>query len=104
MQEQPHLLDAHLEEFLSILVSIVRAAGVDDGETLHPNSNATKRDVAAQAFKFLYLIVKVRGYKIVVNKLPHEVSTFRSNDWLLVVWTALLMFTSLGSFECAVVL
>ncbi|XP_068211073.1 tubulin-specific chaperone D isoform X2 [Palaemon carinicauda] len=60
-QEQPHLLDPHLEEMLCELIRISTAPGA-----------ASK--VTAQAFKYLWLIIKVRGYKNVSRKLPHEVN------------------------------
>ncbi|KAG0714956.1 Tubulin-specific chaperone D [Chionoecetes opilio] len=59
-QEQPHLLDPHLEELLTRLVEIVRS---------HPPSSPT----TLQAFKYLWLITKVRGYKLIFKKLSHEV-------------------------------
>ncbi|KAK8745723.1 hypothetical protein OTU49_000345 [Cherax quadricarinatus] len=59
-QEQPHLLDPHLEGILTQLVKITR----------NPNN---KNEVISQAFKYLWLVIKVRGYKTIVRKLPHEV-------------------------------
>ncbi|XP_069674548.1 tubulin-specific chaperone D [Periplaneta americana] len=60
-QAQPHLLDPHLDNILDKLISIVR-----DGESPIELKHAT--------FKYLYVLMKVRGYKIVVRHLPHEVS------------------------------
>jgi hypothetical protein len=59
-QEQPHLLDPHLDSILNKLISIVR-----NGESSIELKHAT--------FKYLYIIMKVRGYKVVVTLLPHEV-------------------------------
>ncbi|KAG7177956.1 Tubulin-specific chaperone D-like [Homarus americanus] len=59
-QEQPHLLDPNLEEMLKQLVDITR-------------DPTNKSEVVSQAFKYLWLVVKVRGYKTIVRKLPHEV-------------------------------
>ncbi|XP_071539059.1 tubulin-specific chaperone D isoform X2 [Panulirus ornatus] len=59
-QEQPHLLDTHLEGILMRLVEITR------------NSNH-KSEIISQAFKYLWLVIKVRGYKVIFKKLPHEV-------------------------------
>ncbi|XP_021918529.1 tubulin-specific chaperone D [Zootermopsis nevadensis] len=60
-QEQPHLLDPHLDNILDKLICIVRC-----------------RDASIElkhaTFKYLYVIMKVRGYKVVVRHLPHEVS------------------------------
>jgi hypothetical protein len=58
-QEQPHLLDSHLDSILSKLISIVR-----NGESV---------ELSHAAFKYVYVITKVRGYKVVVKHLPHEV-------------------------------
>lgn len=60
-QEQPHLLDPYLDDHLQRLVNIVR----------NPNHEVTLK---AKAFKFIRLIINVRGYKVVVRHLPHEVS------------------------------
>ncbi|XP_039269527.2 tubulin-specific chaperone D-like [Styela clava] len=59
-QEQPHLLDPHLEELLTKLLKLVRTT--ETGKLLH------------HAFKYLYLITKVRGHKAIVRLFPHEVS------------------------------
>lgn len=59
-QEQPHLLDPHLDGLLSELLTIAM-------------SPATETTLTHQCFKFLYKITKVRGYKIIVRHLPHEV-------------------------------
>ncbi|PIO35930.1 hypothetical protein AB205_0024890, partial [Aquarana catesbeiana] len=59
-QEQPHLLDSHLEWMLDLLLEIVR------DKTSSPL-------LFHLAFKFLYIISKVRGYKIFIRLFPHEV-------------------------------
>uniref|UniRef100_A0A8C5WFX2 Tubulin-specific chaperone D n=1 Tax=Leptobrachium leishanense TaxID=445787 RepID=A0A8C5WFX2_9ANUR len=59
-QEQPHLLDPHLEWMLDMLLEIIR----------DPSSSSA---LVHLAFKFLYLISKVRGYKTFVRLFPHEV-------------------------------
>lgn len=58
--EQPHLLDSHLDELLEKLISIVR-----DRDSSLQLKHAT--------FKYMYVIINVRGYKIIVRHLPHEV-------------------------------
>ncbi|CAH0396102.1 unnamed protein product [Bemisia tabaci] len=60
-QEQPHLLDSHLDSLLQQIFQIVRNKD-------HPV------ELKHKAFKYLYSIIKVRGFKIVVNHLPHEVA------------------------------
>lgn len=57
---QPHLIDPYLDEMLNNIVLLVR-----------------KQDCSLQlkhkAFKYLQLLTIVRGYKVVVQHLPHEV-------------------------------
>ncbi|KAG1714374.1 Tubulin-specific chaperone D [Nymphon striatum] len=61
-QEQPHLLDSALEELLELLIDIIR------------KHDQLPDLVISQAFKYLYVISKVRSHKILVRHLPHEVS------------------------------
>ncbi|XP_006886364.1 PREDICTED: tubulin-specific chaperone D [Elephantulus edwardii] len=60
-QEQPHLLDPHLEWMMNLLLDIVQ------DKTSPPT-------LVHLAFKFLYIITKVRGYKIFLRLFPHEVA------------------------------
>ncbi|XP_046893536.1 tubulin-specific chaperone D [Hypomesus transpacificus] len=60
-QEQPHLLDPHLEWMLNMLLDLVR-------------SEKSPPLLAHLGFKFLYIISKVRGYKVFMQLLPHEVA------------------------------
>ncbi|KAM6175778.1 tubulin-specific chaperone D isoform 2-T2 [Erethizon dorsatum] len=60
-QEQPHLLDPHLEWMMNLLLDIVQDR-TSPGALVH------------LAFKFLYIITKVRGYKIFLRLFPHEVA------------------------------
>ncbi|NXN90583.1 TBCD protein, partial [Bombycilla garrulus] len=59
-QEQPHLLDGHLEGMMNSLLEIVRDRG-------------SPPPLVHLAFKFLYIITKVRGYKRFLPLFPHEV-------------------------------
>ena len=59
-QEQPHLIDPHLSGLLEILISHI----------LNENRNEV---LISAASSFAVHLVKVRGYKIVVRHLPHEV-------------------------------
>ncbi|XP_051653434.1 tubulin-specific chaperone D [Manacus candei] len=59
-QEQPHLLDHHLEGMMNSLLDIAR-----DKDSPPP--------LVHLAFKFLYIITKVRGYKRFLPLFPHEV-------------------------------
>ncbi|XP_019614805.1 PREDICTED: tubulin-specific chaperone D-like [Branchiostoma belcheri] len=60
-QEQPHLIDPHLESILEQLLKMAR-------DRTHPPA------AMHLAFKFLYLVTKMRGYKVIVRQLPHEVA------------------------------
>lgn len=60
-QEQPHLIDPHLESLVMQIIDIVRNPS-------HPPA------LKQEAYKYLYLITKMRGFKIVIRQLPHEVA------------------------------
>lgn len=59
--EQPHLLDPHLDKILGKFLALIK-----DKDTPLALKHAT--------FDYMYQIIRVRGYKIVVRHLPHEVS------------------------------
>uniref|UniRef100_A0A3B3Z090 Tubulin-specific chaperone D n=1 Tax=Poecilia mexicana TaxID=48701 RepID=A0A3B3Z090_9TELE len=60
-QDQPHLLDPHLEWVTDMLLNLVR------------NENSPP-SLVHLSFQFLYVICKVRGYKVFMQLLPHEVA------------------------------
>ncbi|XP_051796853.1 tubulin-specific chaperone D isoform X1 [Acanthochromis polyacanthus] len=60
-QEQPHLLDPHLEWILNLILDFVR-------------SEESPPSLVHLGFKFLYIICKVRGYKTFMQLFPHEVA------------------------------
>ncbi|XP_075230882.1 tubulin folding cofactor D [Lycorma delicatula] len=60
-KEQPHLLDPYLEQILNEIISVVRLSD-------------SLIELKHRAFQYLFIIVNVRGYKVVVRHLPHEVS------------------------------
>ncbi|XP_030646101.1 tubulin-specific chaperone D [Chanos chanos] len=60
-QEQPHLLDPHLEWILSMLLELIR-------------DEKSPPLLVHLCFKFVYIISKVRGYKVFMQLFPHEVS------------------------------
>uniref|UniRef100_A0A665UT82 Tubulin-specific chaperone D n=1 Tax=Echeneis naucrates TaxID=173247 RepID=A0A665UT82_ECHNA len=60
-QEQPHLLDPHLEWMLNMILDLIR-------------SENSPPALVHLSFKFLYIICKVRGYKIFMQLFPHEVA------------------------------
>lgn len=62
-QEQPHLLDPYLEDLVNQLFLLLAQ------QELHPI-------MRQQAFRYMYLVTKVRGPKVMVRWFPHEVSDF----------------------------
>ncbi|XP_006635580.2 tubulin-specific chaperone D [Lepisosteus oculatus] len=60
-QEQPHLLDPHLEWMLDLLLEMIQ-------------SEKSPPALVHLGFKFVYIISKVRGHKIFMQLFPHEVS------------------------------
>ncbi|XP_070778789.1 tubulin-specific chaperone D [Enoplosus armatus] len=60
-QEQPHLLDPHLEWMVNMLLEFVR-------------SEKSPPSLVYLGFRFLYIVCKVRGYKVFMQLLPHEVA------------------------------
>lgn len=71
-KEQPHLIDPHMNKILEKCISIVRNA---------ENSMPLKH----LCFKYMFVIVNVRGYKVIVRQLPHEVRqvAFQSEQYAL---------------------
>ena len=59
--EQPHLIDPHLDNILKHLLKFIQ-------------DKSTPENQMHCAFKYLYLVTKVRGPKIMVKKFPHEVA------------------------------
>lgn len=59
--DQPHLLDPYIEQFLNKLIGYVKNPEI---------SLAIKQEV----FRYMFLFINVRGYKVIVRLLPHEVS------------------------------
>ncbi|KAK5650202.1 hypothetical protein RI129_001231 [Pyrocoelia pectoralis] len=62
-QEQPHLLDTHIEQLLDKFIMFIRDPSFSN-------------EVKHVTFKYMFVLIKVRGYKIIVRHLPHEVSDF----------------------------
>ncbi|CAL9693227.1 unnamed protein product [Knipowitschia caucasica] len=60
-QEQPHLLDPHLDWMVNLLLELIR-------------SEKSPPSLVHLSFKFLYRICKVRGYKVFMHLFPHEVA------------------------------
>ena len=70
-QEQPQLLDPHLESIITPLAATLRSAcglGGKDGESL---AGVSKVRLACRV---LYVLAKVRGFKVVIKFFPHSVT------------------------------
>lgn len=63
--EQPHLLDPHLEKILAKFMTLIK-------------DKESPFEVKHAVFNYMYQIIRVRGYKVVVRHLPHEVSIFNN--------------------------
>ncbi len=61
-QEMPHLVDPYLAGIIDKLVSVVK-------ENMNTPENI---ELVHEAFKFMYCLTKMRGYKKIVQYLPHE--------------------------------
>eukprot|EP00049_Salpingoeca_infusionum_P003287 m.65120 g.65120 ORF g.65120 m.65120 type:complete len:1273 (-) comp12047_c0_seq2:165-3983(-) len=62
-QEQPHLLDSHLDSITQKLTQIVSVEYNDELKELHD-----------AAFRLIYILTKVRGYKVVSKRFQHSTS------------------------------
>ncbi|XP_050312705.1 tubulin-specific chaperone D [Anthonomus grandis grandis] len=61
--EQPHLLDSHIDSILEKFITIIR-------------NNDSSLELKHVTFKYMFVLVNVRGYKDIVKHLPHEVADF----------------------------
>lgn len=61
-QEQPHLLDPHLERLITALLAHVRAESTSSALLVHAS------------FKYMYQLSKVRTFKAFVKFMPHEIT------------------------------
>lgn len=78
-QEQPHLLDPHLNSMMDKLLAIVETA-LKEQELAQSQASSSKLHMS---FKFLYQLTKVRGFKVMVRRLPHQVSDLEQTLILL---------------------
>ncbi|XP_049600639.1 tubulin-specific chaperone D isoform X2 [Syngnathus scovelli] len=102
-QDQPHLLDPHLEWMVNMLLKPVRCEDC-------PSS------LFHLAFKFLYIVCKVRVYKIFMRRLPHEVADMEpvlgllskqdptdtqtwSTRYILLLWLSMTCLTPFDLFR-----
>lgn len=107
-QEQPTCLDPYLERIVSPLMSAVAqylGRFHDNSSTAEPNADISSMD---PAFDLVYMLCKVRGYKVVLQFFPHSVadvepvftllwwhsSMIAKSNWttryVLLIWLSLL--------------
>ncbi len=72
-QEQPHLIDPFLLEIFEKLIEIVKKCIRKDG-TL--NNEQENDQIINECFKYMHCLAKMRGYKKIVQYLPHEINDF----------------------------
>ena len=63
-QEQPSVLDAHLEAMVTPLLEALRAVALGHAA----------RDTLPHTARVVYTLCKVRGYKTIVRFVPHDVA------------------------------
>lgn len=68
-QEQPHLIDPFLSEIFDKLIEIVKGCMKNE---VSEESN----DIINECFKYMHSLAKMRGYKKIVQYLPHEICDF----------------------------
>lgn len=72
-QEQPHLIDPFLMEIFDKLIGLVKTCMDNDKEKKNIEFND---EIVNESFKYMYSLCKMRGYKKIVQYLPHEVNDF----------------------------
>jgi hypothetical protein len=74
-QEQPHLIDPFLPELFEKLIGIVKkcitASSSKQEQELKEND-----ELINECFKYMHCLAKMRGYKRIVQHLPHEINDF----------------------------
>ncbi len=69
-QEQPHLIDPFLTEIFERLIDLIKA-------NMKSVTNSTENEqIVHEAFKYMHTLAKMRGFKKIVQYLPHEVNDF----------------------------
>lgn len=69
-QEQPHLIDPFLSEIIDKIIERVKSCIRVQEPTQETN------DLINESFKYMHSLAKMRGYKKIVQYLPHEISDF----------------------------
>lgn len=98
-QEQPHLVDPFLSEIINKLIDMVKSCMKENNKEMDELLN--------ECFSYMHALVKMRGYKKIIQYLPHEIvdlepvlSTLERQDvkdsatwqtrYILLVWLSIL--------------
>ncbi|CAF0942097.1 unnamed protein product, partial [Brachionus calyciflorus] len=97
-QEQPHLIDPFLTEIIDTIINTVKR----EIQLKEPS-----KLIIDESFKYMHCLAKMRGYKRIVQYLPHEITDFDpvlkllesqdprdSNSWqtrfILLLWLSII--------------
>ncbi len=70
-QEQPHLIDPFLNEIFDKLINTIKQ-NMGDGTVCNKEKDA----IINECFKYMHCLTKMRGFKKIVQYLPHEINDF----------------------------
>lgn len=71
-QEQPHLIDPFLTEIIDKLIDLVKSSMKADLNEMKEHDEL----LINESFKYMHALTKMRGYKKIVQHLPHEITDF----------------------------
>jgi hypothetical protein len=72
-QEQPHLIDPFLNEIFDKLIKTIKE-NMGDGTA---SASSKQNDaIVNECFKYMHCLTKMRGFKKIVQYLPHEINDF----------------------------
>jgi hypothetical protein len=112
-QEQPQLLDPHIESIVAPLAATLRSAcGIEGTGDAAPGGDAGEKQLRT-ACRVLYVLAKVRGFKVVIKFFPHSVADLEpcldlldkqdmrdSETWetryVLLLWLSILVMVPFG--------
>ncbi|ORX81575.1 ARM repeat-containing protein [Basidiobolus meristosporus CBS 931.73] len=89
-QEQPHLLDPHLESIVNPLIAELRNKLTSTqivGDPACESEKVERRNINSHhsLFQILYVLSKVRGYKTIVKFFGHEVADLEQTFYFLLL-------------------
>ena len=69
-KEQPHLIDPFLLNIFDKLIELIKDNIKDEGKSAENDA------LINECFKYMYCLTKMRGFKKIVQYLPHEINDF----------------------------